>query len=97
MSERRACRVLGQARAVQRYTPQVRDDEGPLRGRVLHVAIVVWCWSMIAYQLLSADPQYWPIMLRVLDGIYVESAWGLMVIAAVVLYIAGPRPARCRL
>ena len=40
MSERRACRVLGQARAVQRYTPLVRDDEKPLTGRVVELAAV---------------------------------------------------------
>jgi putative transposase len=40
VSERRACRVLGQARAVQRYTPQVRDDEEPLTGRIVELAAV---------------------------------------------------------
>jgi len=40
VSERRTCRVLGQARAVQRYTPQVRDDEGPLTGRIVELAAV---------------------------------------------------------
>lgn len=40
MSERRACRVLGQVRAVQRYTPQVRDDEKPLTGRIVELAAV---------------------------------------------------------
>jgi transposase InsO family protein len=40
VSERRACRVLGQARAVQRYTPQVRDDEKPLTGRMVELAAV---------------------------------------------------------
>jgi len=38
VSERRACRVLGQARAVQRYTPQVREDQEPLRARVVELA-----------------------------------------------------------
>jgi len=32
--------VLGQARVVQRYTPQVRDDEGPLTGRIVELAAV---------------------------------------------------------
>ena len=40
MSERRACRVLGQPRAVQRYTARVRDDEGPLTGRIVELASV---------------------------------------------------------
>lgn len=39
-SERRACRVLGQARAVQRHTPQVRGDEDRLTGRIIEVAAV---------------------------------------------------------
>ena len=40
MSERRACRVLGQARAVQRHTPQVREDEEQLVGRIVELAAV---------------------------------------------------------
>jgi transposase InsO family protein len=40
VSERRACRVLGQARAVQRHTPEVRDDEEPLTGRMVELAAV---------------------------------------------------------
>ena len=40
MSERRACRVLGQARAVQRYTPQAREDEEPLTARIVELAAV---------------------------------------------------------
>ncbi len=40
MSERRACKVLGQARAVQRHTPMVRDDEDRLTGRIIELAAV---------------------------------------------------------
>ena len=40
MSERRACKTLGQARAVQRYTPLVRTDEKPLTGRIVELAAV---------------------------------------------------------
>lgn len=40
VSERRACRVLGQARAVQRHTPIVRDDEDRLTGRIIELAAV---------------------------------------------------------
>lgn len=40
MSERRACRVLGQPRAVQRHTPRVRDDEDRLTGRIIELAAV---------------------------------------------------------
>lgn len=38
VSERRACRVLGQPRAVQRYAPHPRDDEAPLTGRIVELA-----------------------------------------------------------
>ncbi len=38
--ERRACRVLGQSRATQRYLPQVRDDEAPLTKRIIELAAV---------------------------------------------------------
>jgi putative transposase len=40
VSQRRACLVLGQARAVQRHTPQVREDEEPLTGRIIELAAV---------------------------------------------------------
>jgi len=40
VSQRRACRVLGQARAVQRHTPEVREDEAPLTGRMVELAAV---------------------------------------------------------
>lgn len=40
MSERRACRVLGQARAVQRHTPQVLVDEVLLIGQIVELAAV---------------------------------------------------------
>ena len=38
VSERRACRVLGQARATQRYAATERDDEEPLTKRIIHLA-----------------------------------------------------------
>jgi transposase InsO family protein len=38
VSQRRACRVLGQSRTTQRYLPQVREDEAPLVGRVIELA-----------------------------------------------------------
>ena len=37
-SERRACRVLRQPRASQRYLPIVRDDETPLTRRIIELA-----------------------------------------------------------
>jgi hypothetical protein len=40
VSERRACRVLGQPRAVQRSAARVRDDEAPLTGRIVELASV---------------------------------------------------------
>ena len=38
VSQRRACRVLGQSRATQRYLPQVRDDEASFTKRVIELA-----------------------------------------------------------
>ena len=38
MTERRACRVLGQPRTTQRYQPILRDDEGPLAAAVVRLA-----------------------------------------------------------
>src|SRR5690606_28157590 len=40
ISERRACRVLRQPRAVQRYAPIVREDEEPLIQRIIELACV---------------------------------------------------------
>ena len=38
MTERRACRVLGQSRTTQRYQPVIRDHEGPLTAAVIRLA-----------------------------------------------------------
>jgi putative transposase len=38
VSERRACRVLGQSRTSQRYCPKVVGDEGALTARVIDLA-----------------------------------------------------------
>jgi len=38
VSERRACRVLGQARSTQRRRPKVRDDEDALTRRIIELA-----------------------------------------------------------
>lgn len=38
MSERRACRLLGQSRTTQRYQPIIRDDEGPLTSAIVRLA-----------------------------------------------------------
>ncbi|MEM6332166.1 MAG: IS3 family transposase [Planctomycetota bacterium] len=38
VSERRACKVLGQPRAVQRYLPIERSDGGPLTRRIVELA-----------------------------------------------------------
>ena len=38
VSERRACKVLKQPRASQRYLPMVRDDELPLSKRIIELA-----------------------------------------------------------
>jgi putative transposase len=38
VSERRACKVLGQSRSTQRRRPKVRDDELPLTTRIIQLA-----------------------------------------------------------
>ena len=38
VSERRACRVLGKALTVQQYTPQFREDENALTGRIVELS-----------------------------------------------------------
>ena len=38
VSERRACRVIGQCRATQRYSPRKERDEDRLRSDVIHLA-----------------------------------------------------------
>ena len=40
VSERRACQVLKQPRATQRYLPNVRDDEQPLTRRIIELASI---------------------------------------------------------
>ena len=40
VSERRACQVLRQPRATQRYLPKVRDDEQPLTRRIIELASI---------------------------------------------------------
>lgn len=44
VSERRACRVLHQARATQRYE-SVKDDQAVLRGRIREIASVHVTWG----------------------------------------------------
>jgi len=38
VSERRACKVLGQNRSAQRYAARGRDDEGPLTAAIIELA-----------------------------------------------------------
>ena len=40
MSERRACRVVGQPRCVQRYEARPREDEDAITGRIVELASV---------------------------------------------------------
>lgn len=40
VSERRACKVLRQPRASQRYTPSARDDDDALTRRIVELACV---------------------------------------------------------
>ena len=38
VTERHACRVLGQPRSTQRYSPIIRDDEAPLTAAIVRLA-----------------------------------------------------------
>ena len=38
VSQRRACRVLGQVRRTQRYTPRMADDEAVLTANIVSLA-----------------------------------------------------------
>jgi putative transposase len=51
VSERRACRVLGQARSTQRRRPKVRDDEDALTGRIIQLAT---CYGRYGYRRVTA-------------------------------------------
>ena len=65
-SERRACRLLKQSRATQRYLPQVRDDELPLTQRIIELASM---FGRYGYRRITA-------LLR-LDGWWVAPHWTL--------------------
>ena len=56
VSERRACRVLGQVRRTQRYTPRVADEEAVLTAEIVSLASA---YGRYGYRritaLLSAD------------------------------------------
>lgn len=47
VTERRACRVLGQARSTQRRRPKVRDDEDALATRIIQLAC---CYGRYGYR-----------------------------------------------
>lgn len=51
ISERRACRVLGQARNTQRRRPKVRDDEDALTRRIIELTT---CYGRYGYRRITA-------------------------------------------
>jgi transposase InsO family protein len=51
VSERRACRVLGQARSTQRRRPKVRDDGDALTRRIIELAS---CYGRYGYRRITA-------------------------------------------
>ena len=51
VSERRACRVLEQARSTQRRRPKVRDDEDVLTKRIIELAT---CYGRYGYRRITA-------------------------------------------
>jgi len=51
ISERRACRVLGQARSTQRHSIEVRSDEDALTRRIVQMAS---CYGRYGYRRIAA-------------------------------------------
>jgi putative transposase len=60
VSERRACRVLGQARSTQRRRAKVRADEDALRRRIIELAT---CYGRYGYRRITAllDREGWRV------------------------------------
>jgi len=69
VSERRACKVLRQPRATQRYLPIVRDDEAPLTQRIIELACVYGRYGTprIAYYL---EQEGWKVNHKRLERIW---------------------------
>jgi putative transposase len=55
VSERRACRVLGQSRSTQRHRPMKRDDEDALTTRIAQLAS---CYGRYGYRRVTALLQH---------------------------------------
>ena len=55
VSERRACRVLGQVRRTQRYTSRVADDEAALTANIVSLASEYGRYGYRRITLLRAD------------------------------------------
>lgn len=60
MSERRACRVVGQPRATQRYEAQVANDEAQLTARIVALASA---YGRYGYRRITAllQDEGWPV------------------------------------
>ncbi len=57
--ERRACKLLGQPRATQRYLPAVRDDEAPLTRRIIELASMFGRYGYRRITALSRGEGWW--------------------------------------
>ena len=55
VSQRRACRVLGQVRRTQRYTPRMADDEAVLTANIVSLASEYGRYYRRITALLMAD------------------------------------------
>lgn len=51
ISQRRACRIIGQARSTQRRRPIIRDDEDSLRKRIIELTC---CYGRYGYRRITA-------------------------------------------
>ena len=78
VSERRACRVLGQVRRTQRYTPRVADDEAVLTANVVSLACE---YGRYGYRRITALLQSdgWRVNHKRVYRLYVEEGLSLRI------------------
>jgi putative transposase len=74
ISERRACRVLDQARSTQRHEPSVRDDESRLVARIVALASE---YGRYGYRRITAmlRTEGWPVNHKRVERIWRQEGW----------------------
>ncbi len=71
VSERRACKVLRQSRATQRYLPTCREDEGPLTRRIIELACLYGRYGTPRIEALLRSED-WTVNHKRLERIWTE-------------------------